>query len=186
MANIKSAQKRVNSSQKKKDANRMIRSQVSTAVKKFDEAVAKNDKELAEKLMSEAFAAVDSAAAKGVIHKNNADNKKSRMATVLHNLKTGKLVVAQKVDNKERVAARLAAEQAEKEARKAAAAEKAARKLEEKAAKEKEKKPVKKASDKAVKEKKEKPVSEKAALKEKKEKAVKKSEKAEAKPEEKE
>ncbi len=72
MPNIKSAIKRVKVSKKKNLRNRMVKSGVKTAVKKY-EADATPEK------LSSAFAALDKAAAKGVIHKNTANRKKARL-----------------------------------------------------------------------------------------------------------
>ena len=76
MPNIKSAIKRVKVSKKKNLRNRMVKSGVKTAVKKY-EADATPEK------LSSAFAALDKAAAKGVIHKNAANRKKARLARKL-------------------------------------------------------------------------------------------------------
>ena len=76
MPNIKSAMKRVKVSKKKNLRNRMIKSGVKTAVKKYEADVN------AEKL-SGAFAALDKAVSKGVIHKNVANRKKARLSKKL-------------------------------------------------------------------------------------------------------
>ena len=76
MANHKSALKRVGVSEKKNLRNRMITSQVKTAVKSFDKALASEDKAAVE-------SAVDKAAGKGVIHKNAANRKKAQLAIKL-------------------------------------------------------------------------------------------------------
>lgn len=76
MPNIKSAIKRVKVSKKKNLRNRMIKSGVKTAVKKY-EADTTTEK------LSSAFAALDKAAVKGVIHKNAANRKKARLAKKL-------------------------------------------------------------------------------------------------------
>ena len=78
LPNIKSAMKRVKVNQKKNLRNRMIKSAMKTQIKKFDTAVAANEADA--KLLSVTQGAVDRAAAKGVIHKNAANRKKSRMA----------------------------------------------------------------------------------------------------------
>ena len=76
MPNIKSAMKRVKVSKKKNLRNRMIKSGVKTAVKKYEAA-------LTEEQLSLASAALDKAASKGVIHKNAANRKKARLARKL-------------------------------------------------------------------------------------------------------
>ena len=76
MANHKSALKRVGVSEKKNLRNRMITSQVKTAVKSFDKALASEDKAAVE-------SAYVNAAGKGVIHKNAANRKKAQLAIKL-------------------------------------------------------------------------------------------------------
>ncbi len=76
MPNIKSAMKRVKVSKKKNLRNRMIKSGVKTAVKKYEAA-------LTQEQLSMASAALDKAANKGVIHKNAANRKKARLARKL-------------------------------------------------------------------------------------------------------
>lgn len=83
MANHKSALKRVGITEKKNLRNRMITSQVKTAVKNFDAAVASEDKAAMESSFLNAVSTVDKAAAKGVIHKNAASRKKAQMAVKL-------------------------------------------------------------------------------------------------------
>ncbi len=80
MPNIKSAIKRVNVNKKKNLENKSIKSQINTAVKKFEDAVIAKDVENATNLYTEAVSVIDSAATKNVIHKNTASRKKSRLA----------------------------------------------------------------------------------------------------------
>lgn len=87
MPNIKSAKKRVLVIEKKTAENRMIKSSVKTAIKKFNAAVESGDAAAAEQLLPSTVSAIDSAASKGVIHKNNAANKKSALAKKLDALK---------------------------------------------------------------------------------------------------
>ena len=87
MPNIKSAKKRVVVSEKKNTQNKMIRSAVKTAVKKFNAVLAAGDVAAAEKLLPETVSIIDSAASKGILHKNNAANKKSALAKNLNALK---------------------------------------------------------------------------------------------------
>lgn len=98
MPNIKSAEKRVKVIEKKTLQNKMIRSQMNTVIKKFNAAVSANDIPLAEKLLPDAMSHIDSAAVAGVIHKNNANNKKSKLSKTLHQLRSGRIVV--KIDAK--------------------------------------------------------------------------------------
>ncbi len=87
MPNIKSAKKRVLVIEKKTAENRMIKSSVKTAIKKFNAAVESGDAAAAEQLLPSTVSAIDSAASQGVIHKNNAANKKSALAKKLDALK---------------------------------------------------------------------------------------------------
>ncbi len=80
MANIKSAMKRAKTSVGENLRNRMDKSALKTAVRRFDEALKSGDKEAAEKTYLEAVKTVDQSAAKGVIHKNAADRKKAQLA----------------------------------------------------------------------------------------------------------
>lgn len=84
MPNIKSAIKRVKVSEKKNLRNRMVKSEVKTSIKKFEQAIAANNIEEATKLYPTVSGEIDQAASKGVIHKNTADRKKSRLALSLN------------------------------------------------------------------------------------------------------
>ena len=87
MPNIKSAIKRVTVNEKKNLENRMIKSKISTTVKKFKNEAKNNNLEVAEKLLSEVFSLLDTAATDNVIHKNNANSKKATLAKILDNAK---------------------------------------------------------------------------------------------------
>ena len=82
LPNIKSAIKRVKVSEKKNLRNRMVKSAMKTSVKKFNTAIEAGTADAA--LLSATQGAVDKAASKGVIHKNAANRKKSRMAKRLN------------------------------------------------------------------------------------------------------
>ncbi len=84
MPNIKSAKKRVNVTEKKNSQNKMIKSAVKTAIRKFIAAVDAGDFDAAEKLLPGVSSVIDSAASKGILHKNNAANKKSALAKRLN------------------------------------------------------------------------------------------------------
>ena len=77
MANIKSAKKRILVNQAKALQNQMAKSQLKTAIKKFNAAVDAGDKEAASELYRLAVKKVDQAVARGLLHKNNAAHKKS-------------------------------------------------------------------------------------------------------------
>ena len=79
MANIKSAKKRINITLKKTLRNRIIKSKTKTAVKKLVVACNSGDKAAAQAVLPSAVSALDKAATKGVMHKNTAARKKSRL-----------------------------------------------------------------------------------------------------------
>ena len=84
MPNIKSSAKR-DALQKAANAkNKAAKSALKTELKKFDAAVAAGDGKVAAETYKAAVKSVDKAAAKGLIHKNNAAHKKSAMAKKLN------------------------------------------------------------------------------------------------------
>ncbi len=86
MANIKSAKKRIKVTETKTLRNRMIKSALKTTLKKFEIALASGNVETAKTAYISAGRALDMAASKGVIHKNMAARKKSRLALKLNAL----------------------------------------------------------------------------------------------------
>ena len=84
MPNIKSAKKRVKIIEKKTLTNNMIKTGYKSAVKKFEEAIAAGNLEEAKVLFSEATKKIDQACTKGVLVKNTAARKKSRLAKKLN------------------------------------------------------------------------------------------------------
>ena len=84
MPNIKSAKKRVLVIEKKTAVNKAVKSALKTQIKKFLAAVTAGNKEEATKLYPETVSAIDSAASKGILHKNNAANKKAKLAKKLN------------------------------------------------------------------------------------------------------
>ena len=78
MAN-RSAEKRERQNVKRRMHNRMIKSSVRTQIKKFDAAVVAGDKEAAKDAMALSFQLLDSAASQGVLPRNTASRKKSRI-----------------------------------------------------------------------------------------------------------
>ncbi|MBQ7308349.1 MAG: 30S ribosomal protein S20 [Clostridia bacterium] len=83
MPNIKSAKKRVLVNNRKRNENRPLKSELSTAIRKFREALA-TDVEKANAIFAETVSVIDSAVAHGIITKNSANNKKSRLAIALN------------------------------------------------------------------------------------------------------
>jgi len=83
LPNIRSSEKRVRVNRKKNLRNRMVKSGVKTAVKKYTLAL-NNDLTAAPEKLGQAASALDRAVSKGVIHKNTANRKKARMAKALN------------------------------------------------------------------------------------------------------
>jgi small subunit ribosomal protein S20 len=86
VANIKSQIKRVKTNEKRRLRNKSVRSSVRTAVRKFREAAESGDVEQATAFHRAASRALDKAASKGVLHKNQAANRKSAMAKRISSL----------------------------------------------------------------------------------------------------
>ena len=80
MPNIKSAKKRVLVSNKKAAQNKMIKNEVRTYVKKVELLVNEGKAEEAKLALNETFSVIDSAVSKGVLHRNNAANKKAKLS----------------------------------------------------------------------------------------------------------
>lgn len=77
MPNIKSAKKRVKVNETKQEQNKIVKSIMKTSIRKVKIATEAGDRALATELYKQAAASIDKAAQAGVIHKNNAANKKS-------------------------------------------------------------------------------------------------------------
>ncbi|MGO1770231.1 MAG: 30S ribosomal protein S20 [Microbacterium sp.] len=80
MANIKSQIKRNKTNEKARERNRIVKSELKSLVRKTREAVAAGDKAAAESAFATASKKLDKAVSKGVIHKNQAANRKSKVA----------------------------------------------------------------------------------------------------------
>ncbi|HEV7976669.1 30S ribosomal protein S20 [Amycolatopsis sp.] len=80
MANIKSQIKRITTNEKARQRNVAIRSSVKTAIRKFRDAADAGDKDKALELQRDAAKKLDKAVTKGVLHANQAANKKSALA----------------------------------------------------------------------------------------------------------
>ena len=83
MANIKSQKKRILQNAAAQDRNKAVRSALKTKVRRFREAVAAGDEAKATVALRDASRALDKAASRGVIHKNQAANRKSALASTL-------------------------------------------------------------------------------------------------------
>jgi small subunit ribosomal protein S20 len=86
VANIKSQEKRIRTNERRRLRNQSVKSSLRTAVRHFREAVDTGDKDKAAELLDATSRQLDKAASKGVIHKNQAANKKSALALALNKL----------------------------------------------------------------------------------------------------
>ncbi|WP_250257558.1 30S ribosomal protein S20 [Dermabacter sp. Marseille-Q3180] len=86
MANIKSQIKRIKTNAKAQERNKAYRSELKTYVRKVRTAVAAGDAEASTKALREASRKLDKAVSKGVIHKNQAANRKSGLAKLVATL----------------------------------------------------------------------------------------------------
>ena len=86
MPNIKSAKKRVLVNKTKAAQNKAAKSALKTDIKKFEAAVVEGNRSEADKRYKEAVKAVDQAAARGLMHKNTAANRKSKMTLRLNKI----------------------------------------------------------------------------------------------------
>jgi len=84
MANIKSALKRIQVTERRTLRNRTVKSSMRTAIKKFELALNGGNIDEAKALLVEAVRKIDQAAAKGVIHENAAARHKSRLTLKLN------------------------------------------------------------------------------------------------------
>jgi len=80
VANIKSQKKRILTNEKARLRNVAVRSEVKTVIRNVNEAVAAGDKDKATEALRLAGKKLDKAVSKGVLHKNNAANRKSAIA----------------------------------------------------------------------------------------------------------
>jgi len=86
VANIKSQQKRNITNERRRLRNKSVKSSLHTAIRAFRTAAAEGDKDKAGELLAATNRKLDKAASKGVIHKNQAANKKSALAQALQKL----------------------------------------------------------------------------------------------------
>lgn len=80
MPNIKSAKKRVLVNDKKNEQNKNIRSEVKTEIKRILTLINDNKIEEAKQALSTVYSCIDAACSKNIFHKNNANNKKAKIA----------------------------------------------------------------------------------------------------------
>lgn len=86
MANIKSQVKRILTNAKATERNKAVKSELKTAIRAVREAVTAGDKSAAETALKTAGRKIDKAVSKGVIHKNQAANRKSAIAKKVSSL----------------------------------------------------------------------------------------------------
>jgi small subunit ribosomal protein S20 len=87
VANIKSQIKRIRTNEKARQRNKAVKSEIKTAIRRAHEAVAAGDDAKAVEAERAAGRKLDKAVSKGVLHKNNAANKKSALAQRVSSLK---------------------------------------------------------------------------------------------------
>ena len=80
MANIKSQLKRIKQDERRRLRNKSVKSSIKTSIRRFREASAAGDPEATSEALQAASRKLDKAVSKGVIHANQAANKKSAMA----------------------------------------------------------------------------------------------------------
>ena len=80
MANIKSQLKRIKTNEKRTERNKAVKSELRTWIRKFRDAAASGDAEAAQAALQAASRKLDKAVSKGVIHANQAANRKSSIA----------------------------------------------------------------------------------------------------------
>ena len=89
MANSKSAEKRIRVAERRRLRNRPYRSAARTLVKKAELAIVAGDQETAQDAVLKATSMLDRVAGKGIIHKNNAARRKSRLMAKFNRLGAG-------------------------------------------------------------------------------------------------
>jgi small subunit ribosomal protein S20 len=86
VANIKSQIKRIKTNEKARLRNKAVKSELKTNVRRVREAVAAGDKEAAASALATASKKLDKAVSKGVIHQNQAANRKSALSKAVNAL----------------------------------------------------------------------------------------------------
>ncbi len=83
MPNIKQQKKRMRLAVKQRLRNRQVKSSIHTLFRRLETSIAENDEATMNTVAADLASSIDKAAAKGVIHKNNAARKKSRVARLV-------------------------------------------------------------------------------------------------------
>jgi small subunit ribosomal protein S20 len=86
VANIKSQEKRNRTNERRRLRNKSVKSSLHTAVRGFQQAVEAGDKDKAAELLASTSRKLDKAVSKGVIHKNQAANRKSALSRALNKI----------------------------------------------------------------------------------------------------
>ena len=107
MANTKSAEKRIRSNERKRQRNQMYRSRVKTMIRKAEQLIFSGQS--SEEAVKAAISTLDKAAVKGILHKNNAARRKSRLMKKLNTYEAPAPTVAAKSGKKAASAKRVAA-----------------------------------------------------------------------------
>lgn len=84
MPNTKTALKRMKTNLKREERNKAIKSRVRSSIKGFESALKEANQEEAQRYLTRAYRSIDKAVAKGILHKNNAARKKSRLSKLLN------------------------------------------------------------------------------------------------------
>ena len=79
MPNIKQQEKRMRQAEKRRIRNKSRKTEIKTYIKHFETALQRGDRDESEEYLAKSIKALDKAASDGVIHKNNAANRKSRL-----------------------------------------------------------------------------------------------------------
>lgn len=84
MPNIKSAEKRVRQNVKRELRNRRTKSMLKTSIRRFEESLQSGNMDEAKVTLNAAVRQIDRAATRGVVHKNTAARKKSRLSRIFN------------------------------------------------------------------------------------------------------
>lgn len=87
MANMKNAKKKVKTSAKEKELNRVFKGSMRTAIKNTEKAVTENNKEKALENLNIAIKRIDKAGSKGIVHSNFVARNKSRLTKKVNEMK---------------------------------------------------------------------------------------------------
>lgn len=86
VANLKSAVKRIRTNEKKRIQNRVVKSDMRTHIKRLEQLIQTNDVENAKEAYAQTVRKIDKAVQKGVIHRNNGNRQKTRLAKKIRHI----------------------------------------------------------------------------------------------------